>query len=292
MFDYRLLEAFAAVITEKGFERGSEKLGLTQSAVSQRVKLLEELTGQVLVKRSNPPEVTASGLKLLRHFRKVMFLENEYLFSEKHDGFIKFPVGVNADSLGSWFLPAVGDFIKKRNLLLEVVTDDQSKTDLLLKNGEVLGCITSSPKTVQGCRSVFLGVMRYIAVSTPSFRDRYFPDGFTSDSLTISPAVFFNRSDRLLDQLLKDRFQPDFKKIPVTYIPSYEMFMQSIVIELGYGIIPEIQAEQLLSEKILVDISPGHYIDLKLYWHCWNIESPLIEEFSKNLVEKSGSALR
>lgn len=44
--DYRTLQALDAVIRERGFERAAQKLCITQSAVSQRIKQLENLFGQ------------------------------------------------------------------------------------------------------------------------------------------------------------------------------------------------------------------------------------------------------
>ena len=42
MIDYKLLEAIAIVVQEGGFEKAATVMNLTQSAVSQRVRLLEE----------------------------------------------------------------------------------------------------------------------------------------------------------------------------------------------------------------------------------------------------------
>ena len=294
MFDYRLIEAFASVISEKGFEKASDKLGLTQSAVSQRVRQLEDLMGKILIKRSNPPEVTDEGKKLFSHFRQVDFLEKEYLRTEHNKSsseYIKFPVGVNADSLGTWFLPSVADFVKNKRITLEVITADQTETDKLLKSGEVLGCISSTAKSIQGCRKEFLGVMRYIAVAAPEFQKRYFKNGITVKSLQTAPSVFFNRSDNLLEQFFSEKYDADFKNIPVNYIPSYETFIQSIVIQLGFGIVPEMQAEKYLKNKSLVNICPRHFINLELYWHCWNIESDIIKQFTAEMINKSAAFL-
>ncbi len=47
MFDYRLLEELLLrLFLKRGFEKASDKLGLTQSAVSQRVRQLEDLMGK------------------------------------------------------------------------------------------------------------------------------------------------------------------------------------------------------------------------------------------------------
>ena len=53
--DYKLLKALSVVVQEGGFEKASRVLHISQPAVSQRVKLLEEQTGQVLLTRTSPP---------------------------------------------------------------------------------------------------------------------------------------------------------------------------------------------------------------------------------------------
>ena len=290
MFDYRLIEAFSAVISEKGFERASEKLGLTQSAVSQRVRQLEDLMGKILIRRTNPPQVTEEGEKLFSHFRQVDFLEKEFLINDSKTGgedYLKFPVGVNADSLGTWFLPSVEDFIRKNKIAVEIITADQSETVKLLKSGEVLGCISSSPKSIQGCRTDFLGSMRYIAVSSPRFADKYFPAGINSESLHRTPSVAFNRSDNLLNDFFKGKYFIDLKTVPVNYIPSYETFVNAIVMEIGYGIVPEIQAVKYIEEEMLINLSPADYINIELYWHCWNIDSLILKHFTAEMIKNS-----
>ena len=77
MFDYKLIEALAAVLQEGGFDRAAKALHLTQSAVSQRVKLLEEQTGQILLARTTPPQPTPAGQKLLKHSLQIKRLEDD-----------------------------------------------------------------------------------------------------------------------------------------------------------------------------------------------------------------------
>ncbi len=54
MFDYKLLSALAAVVEQAGFERAAQVLGLSQSAISQRIKLLEARVGQPVLVRATP----------------------------------------------------------------------------------------------------------------------------------------------------------------------------------------------------------------------------------------------
>lgn len=68
--DYRTLQALDAVIRERGFERAAQKLCITQSAVSQRIKQLENMFGQPLLVRTVPPRPTEQGQKLLALLRR------------------------------------------------------------------------------------------------------------------------------------------------------------------------------------------------------------------------------
>ena len=77
--DYRTLQALDAVIRERGFERAAQKLCITQSAVSQRIKQLENMFGQPLLVRTVPPRPTEQGQKLLALLRQVELLEEEWL---------------------------------------------------------------------------------------------------------------------------------------------------------------------------------------------------------------------
>lgn len=164
MMDYKHLEALAAVINENGFEKASKKLNITQSAVSQRIKQLEDLTGQILIIRKSPPRPTNYGKKLLKHFMLVEKLETELLngiHENKEQEFLNIAIGLNADSLATWFIDSCSNFLETHKVTMDLRIDDQDETHIMLKNGEVLGCIGSKKLSIQGCCSTFLGNMKY-----------------------------------------------------------------------------------------------------------------------------------
>src|SRR6201995_151704 len=113
MLDYALLDALAAVVRHGSFERAANELNVTPSAVSQRVKLLEERVGSVLVKRGNPCTATTSGALLCRHTERVQLLEAELarplpaLPGASLQAWPTLRVAVNDDSVGTWFIDAI-----------------------------------------------------------------------------------------------------------------------------------------------------------------------------------------
>jgi LysR family transcriptional regulator (chromosome initiation inhibitor) len=203
MLDYASLAALAAVIREGSFERAATVLGVTPSAVSQRVKALEERLGTVLVVRGQPCTATATGGRLCAHAERVRLLEGEMaadlpgLAETMAPGPVSLRVAVNADSLGTWFLPAAAAFAEATGTLLDFVLDAEEHTAERLRSGEVLAAVTADPVPVQGCRIVPLGSLRYVATASPGFVARYFAGGVGAESLAQTPALRFDRRDRL-----------------------------------------------------------------------------------------------
>ncbi|VVS92031.1 LysR family transcriptional regulator ArgP [Desulfoluna spongiiphila] len=288
MHDYKLIEAMARVVLEGGFEKAARVLNISQSAVSQRVKLLEEQAGQVLLSRTAPPSPTRAGEIFLAHYFKVAHLETDLagtLAPSADEGFHTLAVGVNADSLETWLLPGLAAFLREERLLLDFCVDDQDETLRFLKSGETVGCITSSPEPVQGCRVAYLGAMAYRMVASPAFAERWFPGGFGAESAARAPAVLFNRKDELHERFLRTWLTDPPGAFPRHFIPSSVSVVITIVQGMGYGLVPMQQASPLLATGALTDVAPGREILVPLYWHAWNVKSALLERFSRQLVE-------
>ncbi len=284
MLDYKLLKALASVVDEGGFERAARVLHLTQSAVSQRVKLLEEYSGQILLVRSCPPEPTEAGTRLLKHYRQVCRLEED-LNSELNaddSSFTTLSVGINADSLATWFLPAVRDFLTSYPVLLDLRSEDQDQTHRLLRDGNVVGCISSRSDSFQGCRCEYLGHMDYRLMANPDFRDKWFADGFTAENLSAAPMLIYNRKDEMHIAMFR-RVLGHCPQLTPFYAPSSERFADFIAEGLVCGMLPEQQSGELAAQGRLVDLIPGEIVRVDLFWHCWNIESSLMNLFLRAL---------
>ena len=71
MYDYQAIAALAAVVHTGSFDKAAQQLGVTASAISQRIKLLEERMGSVLVVRAQPCYPTPTGKRLVQHAEQV-----------------------------------------------------------------------------------------------------------------------------------------------------------------------------------------------------------------------------
>ncbi|MDR9768635.1 LysR family transcriptional regulator ArgP [Shewanella baltica] len=290
MLEYANLKALAVVVSEGGFDRAAKVLHITQSAVSQRIRQLEEKVGQSLLIRSNPVVATPTGKRLLRHYSQVQLLESE-LRAEMDADDPNHPttvrIAVNADSLATWFLPALAGMFSRHAWLLELIVDDESYTHHLLKNGEAVGCVTTTEVPMAGCSSEFLGTMEYLCVATPEFAARYF--GEPRDSLSLSdtqlfngisqaqlakaPAVVFSTKDKLHEKFLDQYFNMTPGQWWQHTIPSSESFLEAINLSLGYGLVGHLQAKPLIDQGILIELTPERRMRVPLFWQHWNIKA-------------------
>ncbi|BDQ34197.1 LysR family transcriptional regulator ArgP [Pseudodesulfovibrio portus] len=286
MLDYKLVEAFARVIAEGGFEKAAQVLHVTQGAVSQRVKLLEEQVGCVLMVRSVPPRTTAAGREMLKHYRQVKQLEDDLgpELGQESAGYASMPVGINADSLATWFFPAIGEYLDSQPVLLDLCVDDQAETHKLLKNGDVLGCVSDRAAPVQGGRVEYLGDMDYRLYSNSSYKMKWFNEGVTLESVLKAPMLIFNRKDVMHGVILKDALGTKPNRFNGFYLPSSEKFATAIAAGWACGMLPDQQANEYVERGELADLLPGHVFTVRLHWHCWNLESAALDSFTRVLV--------
>src|SRR4051812_25510792 len=272
MLDYASLAAVSTVVQEGSFERAARVLNVTPSAISQRIKLLEERLGTVLVARGQPCTATDTGRLLCRHIEQVAMLEQDLrgalpnLSQPSGPGErVTLRVAVNADSLDTWFIKAIAAFRETEDVLLDVSLDDQEHTVNLLRSGHVLAAVTANAQPVQGCNSTSLGRMTYVAVASPAFVARYFRNGVNAASLAQAPAITFNRIDRLQALWVRRVCRKDVET-PTHWLPSTQAFIDGTGSGIGWGMNPLQLVQGHLDAGKLVELVPGKRLLVPLYW--------------------------
>lgn len=271
--DGQQLAAFAAVIEYGSFDAAAARLHVTPSAISQRIKALEQRVGQVVVVREKPCIATAAGVPLLRLAAQTALLEAETL-AEMAGGDGSSPriaLAVNADSMSTWF---TGVFDALDDVLFDIRIEDQDHSARLLREGVVMGAVTTERTPVPGCRVLPLGVMRYIPVAGPSYIERHLPDGFTAQAVAAAPSLAWNRDDALQDMLVRKVFRRDIAR-PQHFVPTAEGFGCAVRAGLGWGMFPENLAAPALADSSFVRVADAH-LDVPLFWQCWKLDSPLV----------------
>jgi LysR family transcriptional regulator (chromosome initiation inhibitor) len=286
------LRTLAAVIDHGGFESAADALHVTPSAVSQRVKALEQEVGRVLVLRVKPARTTEPGSILLRLARQMALLESEAVGQLGLEGSTDRPrvqLVINADSLSTWALPALAAM---PGINFEITVDDQDYSTDSLRNGTAMAAITSDPNPVQGCLVRPLGIMRYRAAASPSFVERWLPDGLSDSALKNAPLLVFDRKDALQDRYLRKRLGSVPARPPRHYVPASSEFLRAAELGLGWGMLPDLQTESLVTAGSLVILDSARWIDVPLYWQQWSVESSTLALVAAALSEAAAAALR
>jgi LysR family transcriptional regulator, chromosome initiation inhibitor len=294
--DHAQLAAFAEAIRQGSFEKAARQLKLTPSAISQRIKLLEERLGQVLIQRGTPCQATAAGRPLLAYAEVLSLLEAEVLatLGVAEDGpasRLRIPLVINADSLDSWFAEVFTGLLEHPAIGLDLRVEDQDHSAALLREGTVIAGVSASASPIQGCRVEPLGVMRYLALASPAFVARHFSGGVDATSLCAAPMLLFNRKDGLQQDFLA-RLGAAEVTPPIHYAPTTRAFGRAVARGLAWGMLPEQLAAAQLANGQLVELSAEVCIDVPLYWHRWRIESAALDTLSRLVRAAAGQALR
>lgn len=284
-----------AAVDEGTFEAAAEALHVTPSAVSQRVKALEQRTGRVLLLRTKPVRLTASGEIVVRFGRQLARLERDAtaeLGLADGSGPTSLPIAVNADSLATWFLPALTEVAERFDICFDLHRDDQDHTTRLLREGLVMAAVTSSPEPVQGCSVRALGRMRYRAMATPGFVKRRLSDAPVRQLLADVPVIVFDRKDDLQDRFLRGLAPRRTPRGPRHYVPSSEAFVEAVAAGLGWGMIPDAQAAEHRAMGTLVELAADRPVDVPLYWQQWKLDSPALASVAEAVAAVAARALR
>jgi LysR family transcriptional regulator (chromosome initiation inhibitor) len=298
-YDPAALECLAAIVEEGGFDRAAQRLSITQSAVSQRLRALEAQVGTVLIVRSRPLRPTSAGYLLLKHTKQLRLLRadlerdlRELAPSSTGGGREeeRISIAVNADSIATWALPAMNE-LARQGLPLEIITDDQDFTHEWLREGQVMGCITTVKQALRGCKVVPLGGMTYVAIAETGFARERFPHGLTAHNFRDAPFVAFNRKDDMQSEFVGRAFGLKRVSLPQVFVPSSEGQVRAVLAAWGVSVVPELLVRALIEQGRLVNLAPQAALSIQLYWHCWNLQSAVLDQLSAALTGAAAEAL-
>lgn len=288
-------EAFLAVAETGSFEQAAIRLNITASAVTLRLQTLEKQLGQVLIIRERPCKVTQAGQEVLLFLQHHRLMEQNLIQNlqgqSSQSQFFKLNIAANADSLVTWLLPTIQHTLLTEKIVIDLKIDDQTQTHHLLEAGLVNACISTESKPMKGCEAIHLGKMTYRMVATPNFIHTYFQHGIQRETLRHIPAVIFNDKDHVHAEVLQHGFGLMPNSYPCHFIPSATSFVDAILLDLGYGMVPKMQIQKELATGQLLEIMPKARTDLHLYWHHWKQQSKQLEKLTLDLISNTQSIL-
>ena len=287
--DLSHLEVLLTIIDEGSFDGAAAVLRVTPSAVSQRIKTLEQQAGQVLVRRTKPVSATEAAIPYVQAARQIRAVVEQTLETTTATGQVlpPIPIAANADSLDSWLIPALASV--RDVATFHLVRDDQDHTAEFLRSGAVMAGITSTEVPVQGCESTRLGVMRYIPIAHPEFVQQWLPNGLIEEAVARAPVLYFDRKDRLQHQFLAT-INLDHLNPPRNYIPANGAFHEAIRQEMGWGMVPEMLAAPMINAGEAMHL--GGHVDITLFWQQWKLSSPPLTALRSAILDAAAYSLR
>lgn len=287
------LSTFAAIVDEGSFEGAARRLHITPSAISQRVRSMEQRVGSVLVQRTRPVEVTEAGSTILRAARQLDRIVDDAAreLSDGRMGGAVIPIVVNADSLATWVVPALARAARETDSRFEVMRADETVSTDRLRRGDAMAALTATRDPVPGCTSTPIGIDCYHAVASPELFAEYFADGVDAASLGQAPMMEFDRHDMFQQRFIR-RVTRATVDPPRHLIPSSDSFARAIELGMGWGMLPALQCEDAVADGRLVELGPRSRIDLPLYWQRWNLSSPVLDALSAIIAEEATISLR
>lgn len=287
-FDYKLLSALTEVIELQSFELAANKLFISQSAISQRIKSLEEYIGQPVLIRSQPIVLTTAGEQLVSHFKKVEQLEIELapvLSPDKPLQPMKVSLAVNADSIATWFIQAVTPVLQSHLVELNLMIEHEERTLDKLRTGEAIGAVSVIEKPLKGYRSFRLGKMEYCLVANKTFKNKYFKDGVNRESLKMAPAISYDHKDDMHVRFIAKRFDLGASEYFCHRVRSSEAFVELAKQGVAYSLLPKLQIANELANGELVNLSPENELIETLYWHSWVLVKGINKKISQQIVK-------
>ncbi|PYI66943.1 ArgP/LysG family DNA-binding transcriptional regulator [Arthrobacter livingstonensis] len=290
-FQTEQLRTFLAVLEHGTFDAAARTLHVSASAVSQRIKAMEQAAGQVLLQRTTPIQSTAPGAVVHKLARQLRQLEADAAAELGLAGATAaIPLVVNADSLATWFVDALAAVPSESGLTFEVLREDEQHSAGLLRSGAVMAAVTATPDAVQGCSVVPLGALRYRAVASAGFLRRWFPDGVDTAHFAIAPAIQFDRSDTLQSNFFAAVAGAGLTA-PQHFIPDTLQFAAAVRAGLGWGLMPEVHCAGELRAGSLVELVPGRVTGIPLYWQRWKIQSVALDLLTAAVTTTAAAAL-
>ena len=192
------------------------------------------------------------------------------------------PIAINADSIATWALPAL-DALVQGGLPLEIIADDQDFTHGWLREGQVLGCVTTLKQALRGCKVVPLGAMNYVAVAGTRYAQANCPDGLTRHNFRAMPFIAFNRKDDLQAEFVSKACGLKRVTLSQRYVPSPEGQVRAVLADWGVSVVPELLVAGLLRSGQLVNLSPQFSLPVSLYWHGWKLDSAVLDALTQAL---------
>lgn len=264
------LDAFYTTCQVKNFTKAAKILHITQSALSQRVKNLEEQLETTLIIRDRAGlQLTEQGEELLRYCQTKFQMESQLIknisgsTTETPAGVIR--IGGFSSVMRSVILPCLTPLLtENENLRIRMVSREIYELKSLLKSGEIDFAITYEEIGGESCESHKIGVEVNTLVQNKSYR---------------GPKVYIDHdeNDDITQKILKRK---SFASNERQYLDDVYGLIDGVNAGLGLAVIPN---HLIKGDNQIVPVKPLKKINIPVYLNYF--KQPYYTSLHKLIIE-------
>lgn len=273
MFSPQLLRSFTALIQAGSFTRAADMLGITQAAVSQHIRQLEEQTGTLILRAKRTLELTPQGLAMQEYCEQLeqanKRLKNRLEDNNKTGGEISV---ISPGSIGLRIYPLLLNLQQSRPELTirHRIAPDHSVIAEVLANRYELGLVTQQPDDRR--------LMAHKFTEEPL--ELLLPAGSRVESWQdLHQLGFINHPDgnAMATRLLSRRFpgNPGIQTVPVSgFINHIGLIPEPVSRGLGFTVLPR-YARLAFPRQSLLQVDSYHVNVVDTLWLIHRAEWPI-----------------
>lgn len=263
-FDLIDIRLVLAIAQEGNLTEGAEKVFLTTSAASYRLRNLERnLQAKLFTRTSRGMEITPAG-KVVAHYGRKLFSDLELMrnevdsFSHGFKGTVS--LLANSSSFNGFILPILGRFLKRHpqiNISVRELPSEEIEQEITQKKADI-GVLAGPVNSARLYSSFFQKDELVLAIplehSLKGKQEVYFEDVLTCDFVSTG-------ADSSHSIFLRNKAQHYGRELNVRlYAQSFDVVVELVGQGVGVALVPRHTVQKHLSKV------PMHIISLKDKW--------------------------
>lgn len=263
------LKAFIAIVNQTTVHGAAAELGLTQTAVTQRIRALEsELKTTLFLRSRKGMKLTQEGEALLRYCKGAEDLEGEALSIISGSGKDR-PIFIGLAGPTSVMTTRVVDQCKSiyqdwPNLYLNFIITDAEERLSLVKTGQATLAVVSPEVVPKEMDSKMLRPDKYILVASKKWKGRRLQDILSHEKL-----IDFYESDQTSINYLKKFGLLSSITRPRLFVNNNQAIIKLFCEGVGFGTLTQEVAKPYIESGELFTLNGGTLLEdpLALAWY-------------------------
>jgi LysR family transcriptional regulator (chromosome initiation inhibitor) len=261
-----LLDSFESIARLGTAHAAAAELGVTQTAITQRIKALESGLSLTLFLRSRRGmSLTEEGQALLRLFQESRALEGHFLSTVGGEN--RADISIRIVGPTSAISTRIAENVESIYfqfpfLRLHLQSEDHANRIEMIRRGEADFAIVSPGDVPNEMDSKMLKPDRYLLVASPKWKGRRLQDILKSERII----DFYESDDTSKRYLNSFELEPSRERI---FINENEALIRMLIAGVGYGTLTESLAAPYLMQEKLIALNRSQSLEdpLALAWY-------------------------